>query len=376
MDHGADGSGRMGAMQGAALCELDRIFRALPDVRTKALPLGDVLEREVAALVSGHRARRPAMAELLRLHAPWPDERRRGDDEVFGCPLSLANAREAIARLHRFATWGEVVAAGGRPVDPGFEAAADAIVSGTAEELRQLISRAPELARARSPFRHRATLLHYVAANGVEENRQWQSPSNAVELASILLEAGADPDATCLCYSDDDTPMGLIVTSAHPASAGVQGALVEALCAAGANVNGRNDDGAPLWAASTFAYTLAVDALVRCGARCDNLVLAAAAGDLAAVRVHLGEAGCSPPVPEGKRHPEGRLDERYLVEHALIQAALHGRLAVAELLLSKKPDLSVRDPYWNNTALSAARWAKHAELIALLEPLTPSGSNS
>jgi hypothetical protein len=40
-----------------------------------------------------------------------------------------------------------------------------------------------------------------------------------------------------------------------------------------------------------------VDALVRCGARLDNLVLAAAAGDLAAVRTHFDEAGRLKPMP-------------------------------------------------------------------------------
>jgi len=361
-------------MQSAALRDLDRVLRTLPGVRTTTLRLDAVLEREVAALSSGHRARLASMAELLRLHAPWPEERRRaGDDEIFGRPLSLEDARETVARLHRFATWADVLVVGDRPVDPDFEAAADAIVSGAAQALRHLVSSVPALARARSPFRHRATLLHYVAANGVEESRQWQSPSNAVEMAGILLRAGAEPDATCPCYGESDTPMGLLVTSAHPASAGVQGALVEALCAAGANANGRDDDGAPLWAASTFGYTVAVDALVRCGARRDNLVLAAAAGDLAAVHAHFDEAGRIISTPNEGRLciPGGALDARHLVEYALIQAALHGRGAVAAFLLSKQPDLSVREPSWNNTALSAARWAGHADLVALLESFTP-----
>jgi hypothetical protein len=354
------------------LRELDRLFRTLPEVRARTLLLVDVLEREVAALVGGRGAGLPAVAELLRLHAPWPREERRGDDDhLLRRALPLEEARETIASLHRFRSWAEVVAAGDRPVDVAFEAAADAIVAGDAGALRGLVARDPSLPRARSPFRHRSTLLHYVAANGVEETRQWQSPRNAVEIARILLDAGADPDATCPCYGEDDTPLGLLVTSGHPAAAGVQAALVEVLCAAGANANGRDEDGAPLWAASTFGYTPAVDALVRCGARLDNLVLAAAAGDLAAVGAHFDGEGRLRPTPTWGRAriPGGKLDVGHILEYALIQAALHGRRAVVELLLTKNPDLTVREPNWGNTALGAARWADHADVVALLEPL-------
>jgi len=145
------------------------------------------------------------------------------------------------------------------------------------------------------------------------------------------------------------------------------------LCAAGANANGRDDDGAPLWAASTFGYTAAVDALVRCGVRLDNLVLAAAAGDLAAVCANFDGAGRLEPIPTWGRAriPGGKLDVNHVLEYALIQAALHGRRAVVEFLLAKNPDLTLREPNWNATALGAARWANHGDVVALIEPLMP-----
>jgi len=38
--------------------------------------------------------------------------------------------------------------------------------------------------------RHHATLLHYVGANGIESFRQ-KTPANAVDIARLLLDAGA-----------------------------------------------------------------------------------------------------------------------------------------------------------------------------------------
>lgn len=62
-----------------------------------------------------------------------------------------------------------------------FEGCADAIVGGDAAALESLLRADPELLRTRSRRPHRATLLHYVAANGVEEERQ-KTPANAISL--------------------------------------------------------------------------------------------------------------------------------------------------------------------------------------------------
>ena len=95
--------------------------------------------------------------------------------------------------------------------------------------------RAPPASRHFDPPRHRATLLHYVAANGVEGYRQ-RTPANAVDVARVLLDAGAAPDSLAQLYGGDCTTMTLLVSSSHPARAGVQVALVDVLVDYGASV--------------------------------------------------------------------------------------------------------------------------------------------
>ena len=80
-----------------------------------------------------------------------------------------------------------------------FESAVEAVIAGDLATLESLLKNHPELVRARSLREHRATLLHYVAANGVEDYRQ-KSPKNAVAVAQMLLRAGAEADALADMY--------------------------------------------------------------------------------------------------------------------------------------------------------------------------------
>src|SRR5258706_16467940 len=80
-----------------------------------------------------------------------------------------------------------------------FEAAVEAIIHGDLDALKALLGAHPELVRSRSMLPHRATLLHYIAANGVEGDRQ-KTPANAVEIALALLKAGAEVDALADMY--------------------------------------------------------------------------------------------------------------------------------------------------------------------------------
>src|SRR5207237_7622081 len=111
--------------------------------------------------------------------------------------LDVTDAQVVVAQEYGFESWADLaeftdaVSRDG-PVER-FEAAVEAVVSGDVAPLRSMLRENPDLVRARSTRRHHATLLHYVAANGVEGGRQ-KTPENAVEVAKMLLDAGAEVD--------------------------------------------------------------------------------------------------------------------------------------------------------------------------------------
>ena len=96
----------------------------------------------------------------------------------------------------------------------------DAVVLGRLEELDSLLADAPDLVSRRSSYGHRATLLHYTAANGVEIRRQ-VVPANAAEITARLLDAGADPAARSHAYGATPDTLAMLKSSAHPRAAGV-----------------------------------------------------------------------------------------------------------------------------------------------------------
>lgn len=130
--------------------------------------------------------------------------------------LSRRDARLAVARDHGFASWSAV----GGECDPVFERAADAVVLGQIEELDRLLGDTPNLVARRSAYGHRATLLHYTAANGVEIRRQ-VVPANAAQITARLLDAGADPTARLHAYGQSPDTLAMLKSSAHPRAAGV-----------------------------------------------------------------------------------------------------------------------------------------------------------
>ena len=150
--------------------------------------------------------------------------------------------------MHGFASWPKFAdyLKGAEFVDSPvsqFEAAVDAVVSGDAALLARLLAEHPELVQARSAREHRSTLLHYVSANGVEDFRQ-RTPANIVEIAKLLLDAGADVNAESEAYGGRSTTLGLAATSCHPEESGVQIPLLEILLERGARLEQRDGSSA------------------------------------------------------------------------------------------------------------------------------------
>jgi hypothetical protein len=285
--------------------------------------------------------------------------------------LTLADAQLLVARAHSFASWSDFARhverlsrenGGGDP----FENAADAVVGGDLPALESLLGAHPELIRARSPRRHRATLLHYVAANGVEDFRQL-TPPNAVAIAKALLEAGAEVDALANTYGGGtaQTTLNLLVSSVHPARAGLQPALVETLLDFGAAVDGLEDDGSPLMTALAFGYAEAAETLARRGARVDNVLAAAALGRVDLVRSMVAGGATVSPSLVSLYWLRLSGDPASHVERAFVWACAFGRTEVVELLLAHGVDPAVTDAD-EMTGLHWAAGRGHLEVVRLL----------
>jgi hypothetical protein len=284
--------------------------------------------------------------------------------------LTLADAQFFIANAHSFASWAEFSnhLEQLRADRSGFEAAADAVVTGDLATLEGLLRRDPSLIRARSARVHRATLLHYVAANGVEDFRQ-KTPPNAVAIARLLLEAGAEVDALAETYGGgrDQTTMNLLVSSEHPARAGLHAELVDILLDFGAAINGLEDNESPIMTALAFGYAAAAEALVRRGARVDTIITAAALGraDLVSDLVVDGQS-LRPGVPlPAPRWPAVSADVRAHIELGFLWACKFGRTAVVEVLLGKGVDPGVKD-IDDMTGLHHATAGRHLDVVSLL----------
>ncbi|HVT17300.1 MAG TPA: ankyrin repeat domain-containing protein [Thermoanaerobaculia bacterium] len=337
---------------------------------------------------------------LRRIESHHPRAARLLASGVPNVRVPLAEAQLVIAREHGFESWPkfaqhvEALTRASSPISR-FEVAADAIVAGDIATLASLLSQDPELVRARSTRVHRATLLHYIGANGVENFRQ-RSPPTAVAVANALLDAGAAVDALADSYGKSTT-LGLVATSVHPAGAGVQLALLETLLAHGAAVDGVPGGRTPLIAALHNGRPEAAELLATRGARLD-LEGAAGVGRLDLVKRFFAENGGLKPnaTPAQMKagflwacsYGRGSVVEFLLRsgidvgahlhgETGLHGAALGGHVEIVELLLGCQAPVDVEDDRFGGTPLGWAlygwgnpapesRRARHHEVVALL----------
>jgi len=118
---------------------------------------------------------------------------------------TLLDSRQAIANEYGFENWTKVQELGNLNYDTKFEQAVDALLNGQED-----------------------TLITLLNENGVEFWRQ-KAPNNLPLLTEELLRRGAVKKALMKVYGGHFSTYDLLVTSAHPTSAGLMEAMKKIL---------------------------------------------------------------------------------------------------------------------------------------------------
>jgi len=315
-------------------------------------PLGAYLDQAQSLLADLHAGDEAAAWRFKWEHPRFRDQQ---IGEVRSATLDLEDAKLVTARSYAFEGWDDLAVFAERATSDRavvrFESAVDAIVSGNRDMLETLLREDSALVGARSARRHRATLLHYVAANGVEGWRQ-RVPPNAVDIARLLLDAGADPNALAEMYDAQCTTLSMLVSSSPPADAGLQLPLAELLVERGATVEAPGSQwNAAVLTALAFGFLDTARALAARDTRVRDIAVAAGLGLLGDTARLLPSSG-----PERQRA-------------ALTLACMHGHVRVAQLLLDAGIDPNQYNPagfHAHSAPLHQAVWSNREPIVRLL----------
>jgi hypothetical protein len=322
----------------------------MPVRRLAPNPNLDDLKNQANDLLRDHAARRPDCAQKIReFHPRFAHST---DAEIFSAEMGLSDAQLTIAQESGFPTWARLQRHIESPTladrldlkhherieDPLFRQAVDLIDTGDVEGLRSLLRANPELVRQhvlleggnyfRSP-----TLLEFIAENPVRHGRL---PANIVDVARVILDAGADLAAR------NETLM-LVATGSVVRECKVQEELIDLLCDFGASAD------SAIRGAAVLDEHDAARMLLRRGAKV-VLPVAAALG-LPEFAGLLGTATA---------------DDRHL---ALAVAAQFGRVEMVRALLDAGEDPDRYNPLGGHahaTPLHQAAGAGHEEVVRLL----------
>jgi hypothetical protein len=345
---------------------------------TKALPPRPNLthlKHQAADLLKAHAAK--DVAAFQRLREFHPRFRRASDQDIAAASLKTSDAQFALAREYGFRSWPRLKAhiehAGAnlraphheRIADPVFRRGVDLIDAGDEAGLRAHLAMHPDVVKRRVLFEggnyfSNPALLEFVAENPI---RHGKLPPNIAAITRLILEAGGDDVASM------NETLGLVGSGQVPRECGVQAALIDVLCDAGADPN----EG--IMAALLHGEFAAADAMLRRGAKLD-LPVAAALGRANDVGALLPKANAEErhlAVALAAQHRRAEIMQALLVAgedpnrynpvggHAhctpLHQAALNGDLATIQVLLDHDARLDMRDILFNAPPVG---WAEHA----------------
>ncbi|HMB55230.1 MAG TPA: ankyrin repeat domain-containing protein [Thermoanaerobaculia bacterium] len=279
------------------------------------------------------------------------------------------------------------------PSASAFRTAVEAIDAGDAGRLAELLATDPDLATLHAPadfgddgdgsqdspfssghyegYFHRPTLLHHVAGNPV----RGPIPTNAAELAEVLLDAGAEPDAPCgggpsQPETAGGTTLGLVMSSRQAVESEQAPGLIDLLIEHGAHAG--IADGTLLWLALYHVVECrrqreAAEHLRRHHGVPVDLACAAGLGELETVAGFYGKGGAldlgAASLWRARQKGAGRDDRgptpaQILVE-ALAVAAANGRDAVVDYLLDRGVPPNVWATYgpFRVSPLHCAAWA-------------------
>ena len=177
----------------------------------------DLLLAHAEILLAAHGSKnQTATFQISNWHPIWVGKKA---DEILAADFTADDAELTLARELGFADMGDAQKRSSE-FDHSFEACVDMVLAGDLVGLKLQLAAKPSLTKQTSAFGHRATLLNYLGSNGVETWRQIV-PMNIVEVAKVLIDAGADRSATMNVYGGQFDTIAMVDSSAHPKAAGV-----------------------------------------------------------------------------------------------------------------------------------------------------------
>jgi hypothetical protein len=324
---------------------------AMPVRRLPSNPNLAHLKYQAKDLLKSHAARNPEAAQRLREFHPRFSHAT--DPAIFDSRLSLSDAQLTIARESGFPSWTRLKRHIEKPTlsdhlnlphherieDPTFRRAVDLLDAGNATGLRAHLKEHPQLANQRVVFEggnyfRNPTLIEFIVENPV---RHGTLPSNILEIAKVILDAGVEQSAL-------NETLGLVSTGSVARECRQQIPLIHLLCRYGADPN------SAIKSSAMLGEFEAAHALIGCGARMD-LPAAAALG-----------------LPDDARRllPSANSEERHL---ALSSASNFGHVKIVQLLLDAGEDPNRYNPvggHSHTTPLHQAALGGHEAVVRLL----------